>query len=314
MTHKRWGAAILLLYFAAAGAAVWRLRAPASPPAPRASAPAAVVRPHSHEGMIAVVEFQGPISLSMGGLGQSDVERSLRHLRELRDRKDIKAVILRINSPGGSVAAVQEVHQEVLALRKAGKVVVSSFGDVAASGGYYIAAASDRIVANPGSLTGSIGVLFQLGNVQELFKKFGVRMETIKSGALKDAGSPFRDITAQERLVFQGLVGDAYDQFFQAVSEGRNMPARRLRPLADGRVFTGAQAKAVGLVDELGGFETAVQVAKELAGLKAEKPVLFYPVSPWERFTGLLGGAASQNRLPWGLNNGRGARFEYVWE
>jgi protease IV len=302
VTARRRGLLVLCLYAAFAAAALWRLRVAPGRPAPAAAGGE----------MIAVVELQGPISLSMSGFGGTDVEGALRHLRSLRARRDVKGVLLRINSPGGSVAAVQEIHQEVLALRKAGKPVVSSFGDVAASGGYYIASACDRIVANPGSLTGSIGVVLQLGNVQELFKKFGVRVETFKSGAMKDAGSPFRELREDERRVYQALVTDAYEQFFRAVAEGRKMPEAKLRPLADGRVFTGTQAKEAGLVDELGNFDTAVQVLREVAGIRAEKPPLLYTTSPWQRLLHMLGSRMTESRLPsWPA---KGVRFEYVWE
>jgi protease-4 len=263
---------------------------------------------------IAVVDLQGPITLSPGGGWSVGADRVVRRLRQLRRRPDVRAVLLRINSPGGSVAAVQEIHQQVAALRKSGKVVVASLGDVAASGGYYVAAGADKIVANPGTLTGSIGVILQLGNVEELFRKFGVRVETVKSGAFKDAGSPFRPLGDEERKLFQGVVSDAYDQFFRAVSEGRNIPPEKLRRLADGRIFTGAQAQKEGLVDELGGFDTAVDLAKKLAHIRAPNPPLLYPRAGWDRVMGLLD-AAPESIWPvrW-ATTGRRVRFEYVWE
>jgi protease-4 len=303
MTSRRRGLILLISYLVLMAAAVWHTRRPG----PRKA-------PSSSKETIAVIEIKGPITSSAGdSFGGMDVDRLVRRLSALRGQPEVKAVLLRIDSPGGSVAAVQEIHQEVVALRKAGKIVVSSFGDVAASGGYYIASASDKIVANPGTLTGSIGVLFQLGNVEGLFKKVGVRMETIKSGSMKDAGSPFRALSPRERELFQGLVSDAYDQFFRAVAEGRGLPKPKLRLLADGRVFTGSQAKAAGLVDELGNFETAVRVARELAGIKAEKPPLVYSVPPWERLFSIFGTQASHRlAMPWPPQ--KRVRFEYVWE
>jgi protease-4 len=305
MTPRRRGTLLLSAYLLCMAAAAWQLRKPAGAQAAGASG--------SGREVIAVVELQGPITLSLGNFGGTDVEGTLRHLRSLRDRPEVKAVLLRINSPGGSVAAVQEIHQEVLALKKAGKKVIASFGDVAASGGYYIAAAADKIVADPGTLTGSIGVILQMGNVQELFKKVGLRVETFKSGEMKDAGSPFRPLREEERRVYQRLVTDAYEQFFRAVAEGRGMTDARLRPLADGRVFTGVQAKDAGLVDVLGNFETSVQVARELAGIRAEKPALLYAASPWERFFHVFAGRLIEGRWPAALPSKR-IRFEYVWE
>lgn len=270
---------------------------------------------HHTEGSIAVLDIQGPIALSMGGFGgEGSAGGVLRRLRELREDKDVKAVILRINSPGGTVASVQEIHDAVRSLQKEGKKVIASFQDVAASGGYYIAAPADRIVANPGSIVGSIGVIFHLNNLEELAKKVGVKFEVIKSGKLKDMGSPTRSLSPEERQVFEGLVQSAYGQFLTAVSEGRKMPLETLRPLADGRVFTGEQALAVGLVDVLGGFDQAIEEAKRVAGLRAAKPRLIMTERPWDKlFQFLHMGAAG----PWG----RFARWaepraalEYVWE
>jgi protease IV len=301
MTERRWGAVVLGALVILLGLGFWHLKD--QDPA-RAGG--------SKRGKVAVIDLYGPISFSDDGFGVSDTDRVVRRLRALRRRPEVKAVVLRINSPGGSVAAVQEVHQEVVALKQAGKIVVSSFGDVAASGGYYVAAPSHKIVANPGTLTGSIGVVFQLGNVQELMKKVGVRIETLKSGDMKDSGSPFRTLREAERRHFLALINEAYGQFFQAVADGRGLPARKLRPLADGRVFTGSQAKDFGLVDVLGNYETALDVARELAGIKTdEEPMVFAP-SPFEKFMRLIG-ASFRSRLPvaWPA---QGVRFEYTWE
>lgn len=265
------------------------------------------------DGTIAVVDLKGPIALSMGGAGRGS-ESVLRRLREIREDPSVRAVVLRINSPGGTVASVQEIHAAVLSVKASGKKVVASFEDLAASGGYYVAVAADRIVANPGTLVGSIGVIFKLYNTEELAKKVGVRFEVFKSGALKDLGSGSRPLSEEERRVFNGLVQSAYGQFLTAVSEGRKMPIQRLKPLADGRVFTGEQALAVGLVDVLGGFDRAVEEARSLAGLKAAKPKLIYSEKPWARFMELL-----QESLagPWArLERWTGPRaaLEYVWD
>src|SRR6185436_16569611 len=157
-----------------------------------------------------------------------------------------------INSPGGSVGAVQEVYDEILRLKKSGKKVVVSMGDVAASGGYYVACAADKIYANPGTLTGSIGVIFETGNVQSLLKKIGVKVQPIKSAEHKDIGSPFKTMSVQERQILQSIIDDAYGQFVRAIVDGRQMQKEKVLRLADGRIYSGAQAKSEGLVDELG--------------------------------------------------------------
>jgi protease-4 len=271
---------------------------------------------HFHgDGAIAVLDIQGPIALSMGGFGgDGTAGGTLRRLRELRDEKEVKAVILRINSPGGTVASVQEIYESIRILQKSGKKVIASFQDVAASGGYYIAASADRIVANPGSIVGSIGVIFHLNNLEELAKKVGVKSVVIASGKMKDMGSPTRSLSAEERQVFEGLVQSAYGQFLSAVSEGRKMPLETLRPLADGRVFTGEQALAVGLVDVLGGFDQAIEEAKRVAGLRADKPRLILSDRPWDKIFQLLnmGAAGPWGRLArWAAPR---ASLEYVWE
>jgi len=165
------------------------------------------------------------------------------------------------------VGPTQEVYGELRRLRKAGKPVVASLGAVAASGGYYIAAAANRIYANPGTLTGSIGVIMQLANVEGLFKKIGVDYVVVKAGAHKDIGNPSRPMTAEERRILQALLDDVHAQFIDAVAEGRHLERRAVVAFADGRIFSGAQAKSLHMVDALGGLEDAVEGAAELAGL-----------------------------------------------
>jgi protease-4 len=226
---------------------------------------------------IVIVPVEGVITYETGSLNKgASVDAIVETLEELRDDSDVKAVVLRINSPGGSVGAVQEIHRAVLKFRGKGKYVVSSFGDVAASGGYYIACAGDKIVSNPGTLTGSIGVIMQIPNVKGLFEKIGVSMITIKSGDMKDSASPFRAMSEDERKYFTRLILDTYAQFFDAVKTGRKMDEAALKPLADGRVFTGKMAKELNLVDELGGVEEAVELAKKLAGLEGKKPKIIH--------------------------------------
>jgi protease-4 len=187
----------------------------------------------------------------------------------------IKAVILRIDSPGGGVASSQEIYQAVNELKKK-KKVVASMGSVAASGGYMVACATDKIVANPGTLTGSISAVMHFANVEELLKKVGLKASVVKSGKFKDIGSPVREMTPEEKALLQDLVDDISDQFIETVSKDRNIPKENVRKIADGRVFTGRQAHKLGLVDYLGDMGYAVTIAGEMAGIKG-KPDIVYP-------------------------------------
>lgn len=207
---------------------------------------------------IALVEVTGVISNARGVVSQ---------LARYRDDRSVPAIVVRIDSPGGEVAPTQEIFDEIKKIRNAGKKVIVSMGGVAASGGYYIACAADSIVANPGTLTGSIGVIFELPNVEGLFKKFGVDWEVVKSGKHKDIGSFARRLTDEERRLLQEVVDDVYGQFIDAVVQGRRLPRDQVMALADGRVFTGHQAKALGLVDRTGTYEDAIALAAQMAGI-----------------------------------------------
>ncbi|HVE85693.1 MAG TPA: signal peptide peptidase SppA [Myxococcales bacterium] len=241
---------------------------------------------------VGVVEVQGPIT---------DSKATLKAIREFAEDDHIKAVVIRIDSPGGAVGPSQEIYAAVRHL-SAKKHVVASMGSLAASGGFYIACAAEKVFANPGTLTGSIGVIFQLPNVSGLMKWAGVEMRTITAGKLKDSGSPFRDMTPEERAYFEGVLHDVHEQFIQAVADGRKLKPEDVRPSADGRVFTGRQAKELKLVDELGGFEEAVAAAGKLAGMKDEAPEVEYPHKDrklleellGEETRSVLGGAASK--------------------
>lgn len=216
-------------------------------------------------GNVGVVEVKGPID---------DSEQVVEDLRHFREAPNIRAVLLRVDSPGGSVGPSQEIFAEVRRLAEE-KVVVASFGAIAASGGYYVALPATRIVANPGTITGSIGVITQIPNVEELAEKIGFRMNTVTSGPSKDAGNPFRPFTEEDRRIFRDLIDDIYRQFVEDVAASRNLDPEKVRQIADGRVYTGAQAKALGLVDELGNFNDALDLAAELAGI--DEPKLAYP-------------------------------------
>jgi len=251
---------------------------------------------------IGVIYIEGVITggRADGGVfgGEAGSGDLLEQIRQAREDDATKAVLLRINSPGGSAAASQEIGDEIERLKKSGKKVIVSMGDVAASGGYWIAAKADKIVANPATMTGSIGVIMETANLQELFDKVGIRQETFKSGPHKDIGSPSRPMTPEERQILQGMVNDIYEQFIDVVAKGRKMDRNKVREIADGRIFTGRQAKALGLVDELGNYYEAVQIAGNLAGIKGEPEIIEYgPANPWEKFFGNIRGALGSGLL-----------------
>jgi protease-4 len=238
---------------------------------------------------IGVVEVKGAIGV--GGSAGVESEPVMKHLRRFHDDGSIKAVVIRIDSPGGAVAPSQEIHDEVARLARK-KPVVCSLGNIAASGGFYVAVACPLIVAEPGTLTGSIGVVSQFVNVKGLAERFDIKMETIKSGKLKDMGNPFRDLAPEEREYWLSVTMGIYEQFLGAVVEGRKLEEKKVRAVADGRVITGKDAKALGLVDELGNFYVAVELAKKEAKVTGE-PTLVYPPEDGARFLEhLMGGAA----------------------
>jgi len=215
---------------------------------------------------IAVISIQGVLTSSA---------ETIREFKKYEEDEDVKALVLRIDSPGGTVVAAQEIYEEIQKLRE-NKVVLASMGNVAASGGYYVASATEEIVANPGTLTGSIGVISEYPNIEQLMKKVGLRSEVMKSGRFKDLGNPTREMTEEERQLLQNLIDNIHMQFIRDVALGRGRTVEEIEPLADGRVFTGEQAKENGLVDRLGNFQDALDRAAELAGIEG-KPVIIYP-------------------------------------
>ena len=217
-------------------------------------------------GVIAEEDSQSPFSAPTGASYIS------KRIRDAAKQENVKAIVLDINSPGGTVASVQDIYSELLAAKEKGKKVVALFRDVAASGGFYIAMAADKIVAEPGTITGSVGVIMQTGNVVELFNKLGIKVEPITSGKHKDMGSAYRPMTEAEKAILQDMVDDTYAQFLAAVKKGRpNVKPEDMAAYTDGRVFTGQRALQLGFIDKLGGEETARLLAGELAGLKDPK-------------------------------------------
>jgi protease-4 len=208
---------------------------------------------------VAIVEIHGVIDNS------TDV---IRQIRKYGQDSSIPALVIDIDSPGGAAASSQEIYEEINKIREKGKKVVASMGTVGASGGYYVACAADTIVANPATLTGSIGVIFQFPVAEELLKRIGIKYEVVKSGEKKDMGSWARSMTPKERESLQSVVDDTYDQFVEAVSTGRRMERDKVQAIADGSIFTGRQAKDLGLVDQLGDLQDAIKVAGEMVGIE----------------------------------------------
>ena len=202
-----------------------------------------------------------------------DSEETIKQLSELKNNDRVKAVVLRIDSPGGVVGPSQEIYAEVKKLGAKKKVVVS-MGSLAASGGYYIAAPAAIIMANPGTITGSIGVLMKFSNIEGLMSKVGMKAFTLKTGNYKDAGSPTRPMTDQDKAMLQNVIDNAHSQFVKAVADGRKLPLEEIRNIADGRILTGEQALALKLIDKIGTLQDAIEEAGKMAGIKGEPQVI----------------------------------------
>ena len=224
----------------------------------------------------------------------------------------MKAVVLRIDSPGGGVGPSQEIYSELKRLAKV-KPLIVSMGSVAASGGYYVAVAGEHLFANPGTITGSIGVIMSFPDYQGIMGKIGIKTEVVKSGRFKDIGSSTRDLTVADRELLQGMIDDVHSQFVTAISEGRNIPIDRLQPFVDGRIFTGQQALDAGLIDELGSLSDAVRHAGNAVGL-GDDPKVIYP-QPEEKsiYERLIQGAASRY-LGISLHPQLSAGPQYLWD
>lgn len=225
------------------------------------------------EDRVALVRVEGVIL---------DAQQTVAEIKKFGEAPSVKAIVLRIDSPGGGVVPSQEIHDAVRRVRsKHNKTVIASMGSVAASGGYYIAAATDRILANPGTLTGSIGVIMETANLEGLLKKIGVESVVVKAGQHKDIGSPFRQMSDEERRLLQAVMDDVHQQFIEAVAEGRSLEVGDVTPLADGRLFTGRQAKEFKLVDDIGDLDDAIKLAADLGGIEGEPKV----IEPRRRFS-----------------------------
>lgn len=213
---------------------------------------------YSLAGRVAIIEVKGVIE------GSEDV---VRQLNKYEDDSSVRALILRIDTPGGGVAASQEIYEGILKFKDSGKMVIASMGAIAASGGYYIACAADTIMANPGTLTGSIGVIFSFPTFEKLMKSVGIELEVFKAGDMKDVGNYSREATPEEREMLQAAIDDTYDQFIAVIAETREMEIERVREIADGSIYTGRQALELGLIDELGTYEDAISLAGMITDL-----------------------------------------------
>lgn len=259
-------------------------------------------------GVIAQDNSSGPFSRPTGAGAIA------KRIRDAAEDKNVKAIVLDINSPGGTVASVQNIYSELLKAKENGKKIVALFRDVAASGGFYIAMAADKIVAEPGTITGSVGVIMQTSNVEGLFGKIGVKVTPITSGKYKDMGSAYRPMTDAEKAILQDMVNDTYTQFFAAVKAGRpNVTPENLTEYTDGRVFTGQRAFNLGFIDKLGGEEEARLLAGELAGIKDPKIINQRPSDGIRELIFSFGSSMENQSLAKQLQSLATPSVSYLW-
>lgn len=254
---------------------------------------------------VALLEVDGVITSS-----EKFIEQIQHHIAN----ETVRAFVIRINSPGGGVAPSQEIYEEIKKIRQMHeKPVVASLATVGASGGYYIAAAADKIVANPGSITGSIGVIIQVPNISDLLQKVGIRSVIIKSGRYKDLASATRELTPEERKLLQELIDDIHDQFIEAVAEGRGLAREQVETVADGRIFSGQQALELGLVDQLGNLQDAIDTAAKMGGIEGKPEIVQIKEREFSLLALLLGNAATTWHGK--LLGGEGVQFsvDYLW-
>ncbi|MBW2623266.1 MAG: signal peptide peptidase SppA [Deltaproteobacteria bacterium] len=249
---------------------------------------------------IGVIEIKGIILKA---------EPVLRTLVQFRNDKNIKAIILRVDSSGGGVAPTQEIYREIMRTRSQ-KKVIASLGNIAASGGIYIASAANYILANPGTLTGSVSVIMHFTNYEDLFEKVGLKSISITSGEFKDIGSPTRGMTEKEKRILQRLVDQIHQQFVNDLAKARGLPLEKINALADGQIFSGEEAVELGLVDKLGNFEDAIAYAQKVTGL-TERPKLVYPKKKKSWFLDILTGESQVNFFPDRFSHP--FRLEYVY-
>jgi protease IV len=238
---------------------------------------------------VGVVEVVGVIS---------DAKATLNHLKKFRENDAIRAIVMRINSPGGAVGPSQEILEEIHKTRQT-KKVVASMGAIAASGGYYIASGADVIMANHGTLTGSIGVIMNFTNIEKLTQKLGIDLYNLHAGKFKDVGSPTRTMTPVEREYLQKLLDNVHEQFIVDVARGRRLLVHKVREVADGRVFTGQMAQGLGLVDQLGNLPDAIDLAGRLGGIKGKVEAVYLPKEKVSLFSLFFGSEPEEILESW---------------
>ena len=243
----------------------------------------------------ALIEING--FMSCGSAPGTSAEAVVDYIHDVTQDPDIQVILLRLDTPGGTIASAQEIHAELLKAKHAGKRIVASMGDMAASGGYYVACTSDLIIANPGTATGSIGVIMETFSAAELMDKVGVEFNTIKSGKFKDFGNYARPMTDEERQLAKTEIMQLYEQFVKVVADGRNMPVDKVRKLADGRVYSGEQALKLGLIDRLGNYRDAFEACKEIGGLDEVILDRMRPELPFKRFIELFAQSSARGLL-----------------
>ena len=256
----------------------------------------------SPSGEIALVRIQGMLM---------DSQNIVRQLSNYRHNPNVRGIVLRIDSPGGAVAPAQEIYNEIMKLKADHKTVYASMGTVAASGGYYIACAANYVLANPGTLTGSIAAVMAFSNIEELTDKIGVKPIIIKSGKYKDVGSPLRGMKPEERKLLQSVVDDVHQQFVQAVAKGRGLPVSEVNEIADGRIMTGQQALTLKLVDEMGGLEKTIELLAKKIGVEG-RPKVIEQKEKTPFFDWLLQ-SSLPSRLAATLMPASLPRLQYVW-
>ena len=256
----------------------------------------------SPSGEIALVRIQGMLM---------DSQNIVRQLSNYRHNPNVRGIVLRIDSPGGAVAPAQEIYSEIMKLRADHKTVYASMGTVAASGGYYIACAADYVLANPGTLTGSIAAVMVFSNIEELANKIGVKPVIIKSGKYKDVGSPLRAMNPEERKLLQNVVDDVHQQFVQAVAKGRGLSVSEVNEIADGRIMTGQQALKLKLIDEIGGLEKTLELLAKKIGVEG-RPKVIEEKEKTPFFDWLLQSSLS-SRLIETLIPASLPRLQYIW-
>jgi protease IV len=256
----------------------------------------------SHSGEIAIVNIHGVLM---------DSRSIVRQLSDYRHNPQVRGIILSIDSPGGAVAPAQEIYSEIMKLRAGHKTVYASMGTVAASGGYYIACAADYVLANPGTLTGSISAVMAFNNIEELTKKVGFKPSVIKSGKYKDIGSPLRTMTREEHNILQDVVNDVHEQFVEAIAKGRGLPHSDVHKIADGRIMTGQQALKLNLIDELGGLSKTIELLANKIGVKGKPEIIEQKEKT--HFLDWLLRASLSSKLAETLMPSPQPRLQYLW-